>query len=635
MPSPDFMLTLLKMALPVLLAGTLLGALRRAALWARGRPQAVAWWAGLLAMPRRYLVDLHAVVAREPLSARMHVTVATGLIASALLFVIDLYAGGAAWLQWAGRAASGVMLLGVFMVAWRRAGARLPTATHRSRGEWIRLAASLACAAVGLTIWFWAARSPGPSTSAHALAVGLILLSCADLLLGLTWGSALRHAFAGALNLAWHPRASRFGREVPDVGLAPLDLSAQRLGVQHAQDLAWNRILNIDACVQCGRCEAACPAFSAGLPLNPKAFVHDIAQAAGLGGMMGRYQGRAHPPSRSARESAAAEPMIVASDTVWSCTTCRACVHECPMMIEHVDLMVDLRRHHALDSGQIPGQAPEVLENLRQTDTQGGDGTHARLGWAADLSLPVLSPEGETDVLLWIGEGGFNERHRQTLRALVALMRRAGVDFAVLGSDELDCGDTARRLGEEAIFQDLAARNTATLRRRRFARIVTADPHVYNSLRNDYPLLGARFPVLHHSELLAELVQQGRLPALRQIEQPLAYHDPCYLARYNGEVNAPRVVLDHVGGQRVEMPRSGARTRCCGGGGGAPLTDIPGERRMADQRMDDVRATPAGMLAVACPNCMTMLEGVSGPRPQVVDIAELLARCTLPQEQAS
>ena len=200
----------------------------------------------------------------------------------------------------------------------------------------------------------------------------------------------------------------------------------------------------------------------------------------------------------------------------------------------------------------------------------------------------------------------------------------------MLGEVEKDCGDLSRRLGDEATFQRLAAENIATLHRLGVTRIVTADPHVLHCLKSEYPALGGHYHVLHHSQLLAELVADKRLQPLRQIAGSVTFHDPCYLGRYNGEIAAPRDLIDRLGLERREMARSGLRSFCCGGGGGAPITDIPGRARIPDLRMDQARATGAERVAVACPNCMQMLEGVVQPRPDIVDIAELLVEAVEP-----
>jgi len=296
------------------------------------------------------------------------------------------------------------------------------------------------------------------------------------------------------------------------------------------------------------------------------------------------------------------------------------------MLIEHVDAIVDMRRSLNLTTGNVPGTAPEMLANLRETETQGGNARDARYNWAIDLDVPTAEPDKPVELLLLAGEGAFDMRYQRTLRALVKIFKAAKVDFAVLGERERDTGDTARRLGDEATFQMLAKQNIETLAALDFKRIVTSDPHVLNSLRNEYPAFGGNYVVVHHTALLAELAEQRKLP-LGKSQEPrtLTYHDPCYLGRYNGETEAPRAVLRKLGIEVREMQRSGLRGRCCGGGGGAPLTDIPGKQRIPDIRMADAREVGAEVVAVACPQCTAMLEGVAGARAEVLDIAELVA----------
>jgi dimethylglycine catabolism B len=228
-------------------------------------------------------------------------------------------------------------------------------------------------------------------------------------------------------------------------------------------------------------------------------------------------------------------------------------------------------------------------------------------------------------VLLVAGEGAFDMRYQRTLRSLVKLLKAAKIDFAVMGELENDTGDTARRLGDEATFQALAKRNIATFDGLNFKRIVTADPHVLHSLKNEYPAMGGHYEVIHHTTFLSELVASGQLKLGKSEEtRKLTYHDPCYLARYNNETDAPRALLRQIGIQVNEMERNSLRGRCCGGGGGAPFTDIAGKQRIPDIRIADARTIGAELVAVACPQCTAMLEGVV-ERPEVLDIAELLA----------
>jgi Fe-S oxidoreductase len=442
----------------------------------------------------------------------------------------------------------------------------------------------------------------------------LILTGSLELAWAPAAGGPMKHATAGLLHLAFHPRPERFtggGRSalrLLDLKPAPDARGRVRLGVQRPADFRWNQLLSFDACVECGKCEAACPAFAAGQPLNPKKLIQDL-----VVGMVGG-------------SDTAVLPDLIRSDTLWACTTCRACVEECPMLIEHVDAVIDLRRFQTLERGELPQTAAQGLQNLRLTATQGGFPAQARYDWAVDLGVRVLQPGETTEYLLICGEGAYDARYQRTLHALMQLLQRAQVDFAILGAHEGDCGDLARRLGDEATFQTRARATIEVLRQFSFRHILTPDPHVLHCLRNEYPALGGRYDVVHHTALLAQLLRDGRLRPVAGTAPPaVTYHDPCYLGRYNGEFQAPRALLRQLGIGLREMQRSQTRARCCGGGGGAPLTDVPGRRRIPDMRMDDARETGATVVAVACPGCTAMLEGVIGPRPDVLDVAEILA----------
>ena len=599
------------------LAAALAGGLWRARRWRAGQPAAVDLLAGLAALPRRYLVDVHAAVLRDPqgprearaggsATARMHVLTAGGLaLATPLALLESLTTPHSPLLAMLLLAALSMMAAGVALLAWRRS----PRPARLSGGRFDILPWALSGFVVFFTRAACADLGVGPAARWTTMPdLGFALLgawACAEIFTGVSRGP-MRHALAGALHLVFHPRPARFDKASIDAALRPLALDAPQLGVKLAADFRWNQLLGFDACVQCGRCEAACPAHAAGLPLNPKTLIRDLAAARIDRALVGA--------------GAAVDP-----DTLWACTTCRACVVECPMMIEHVDAVVDLRRFQTLELGAAPGKSVQALQELRETDTVCGRSPSSRLDWAADLKLRELATGASCDVLLWLGEAAFDLRGQRTLRALVQLLRRAGVDFAVLGADELDCGDLARRLGDEATFADLARRNVATLASRRFNRILTVDPHVLHALRNEYPAFGARYEVWHHAAYLLELVRSGRLPVdARPQQRTLTFHDPCYLGRYNGDIESPRGLLQAIGITPVEMQRSGLRSSCCGWGGGAAFTDVPGKRRIPDVRIEHALEVGADTVAVACPNCAVMLEGVVAPRPAVLDLAELV-----------
>ena len=625
---------MLNTLLPILLFAALLlaviGAAKRFFMWRRGRAAEVDWLGGLLAMPKRYMVDLHHVVARDKYIANTHVATAGGFILAAVLAVL-VHGFGLhnRILGFALLGACVLMFVGALFVAKRR----LNPPSRLSKGPWMRLPKSLLMFSVSFFIVTLPVAGILPAAFggwvlALVLAIG-VAWGVSELFFGMTWGGPMKHAFAGALHLAWHRRAERFGGG-RSTGLKALDLTDPNapLGVEKPTDFTWNQLLGFDACVQCGKCEAACPAFAAGQPLNPKKLIQDM--VVGLaGGTDARFAGSPYPGKPVGEHAGGPhQPIVnglVDAETLWSCTTCRACVEECPMMIEHVDAIVDMRRHLTLEKGATPNKGAEVLDNLIATDNPGGFNPGGRLNWAADLNLTLLCEKHTTDVLFWVGDGAFDMRNQRTLRAFVKVLKAANVDFAVLGLEERDSGDVARRLGDEATFQSLARRNIATLEKYSFKRIVSCDPHSFHVLKNEYGALGGHYQVLHHSTFIAELIAAKKLNLGQHKGGSVTYHDPCYLGRYNGEYEAPREVLRALGIEVKEMQRSGFRSRCCGGGGGAPITDIPGKQRIPDMRMVDIKETGADLVAVGCPQCTAMLEGVVEPRPQIKDIAELVA----------
>ena len=608
-------------------ATLLFGLWRRSQLWRQGQPADFSW-INLLAIPKRYFVDLHHVVSREPYIARTHVATAGGAVAALILVAIN-YGLMLYWnaLNWAILIATAIMLVGVFFVWLRRRNAP----KRLSRGAWSRLPYSLAAFAIGLLILSLPVSILAGSVA--VLALILLIAGSAELALGIGLGGPMKHAIAGLLHLAFHPRQQRFNGEL-STALKPIALKVKEFGISKPSDFKWNQLLSFDACVQCGKCEAACPAFAAGQPLNPKKLIQDLVVGFShdekSSGSDAKFAGSPYPGMPIGEHSGSIHapivPSLMEAETLWSCTTCRACVQECPMLIEHVDAIVGLRRNLTLTKGELPGSAPQTLENLRQTATVGGFDRKTRYYWAVDLNVKTIAPNMPVDILLVAGEGAFDMRYQRTLRALVRLLKAAKVDFALMGEYERDTGDTARRLGDEATFQKLAKLNIETLNSLSFKCIVTADPHVLHSLKNEYAAFGGNYEVLHHSTLLAQLAASGQLKLGKSDEtRKLTYHDPCYLGRYNDETESPRALLKSIGIQVNEMERSGMRGRCCGGGGGAPLTDIPGKQRIPDIRIADARTIGAEVVAVGCPQCTAMLEGVVGNRPEILDIAQLLA----------
>ncbi|MCG6399973.1 (Fe-S)-binding protein [Vibrio fluvialis] len=614
--------------------------LRRVQLWRQGQKEPVALIAGLKAMPKRYLVDLHHVVARDKAMSHTHVATAGGFVLSVvLIFAVYVFKLAPQVLSWMLLGSLALMLVGAGFVFRRR----LNPPSRLSQGPWMRLPKSLIAFAASfflLTLLLSGLVPAGFGGAAlSVLLLAGIIWGMGELFFGMGWGGPMKHAFAGALHLAFHRRPERFGGG-RSTGLKVLDLDAEKLGVEKPSDFKWNQLLGFDACVQCGKCEAMCPAFAAGQPLNPKKLIQDM--VVGLAGRSDKhYAGSPYPGKEvGCATGGAYNPIVnglVQAETLWSCTTCRACVEECPMMIEHVDAIVDMRRFLTLEKGQTPEKGVEVLENLIYTDNPNGYAPQRRSHWAADQDLKLMSDVKRADVLFWVSDGAFDMRSQRILKAFVQILKAAGMDVAILGDEELDCGDVARRLGDDATFQRLAKRNLETLQKYDFNCIVTTDPHAFHVLKNEYPDLypaqeTPRYQVWHHTTFINQLAEKGLIELRPHQGGKVTYHDPCYLGRYNGEYDAPRSLLSQLGIELAEMERSGFRSRCCGGGGGAPITDIPGERRIADMRMDDIRETGAELVAVGCQQCTAMLEGVVEPRPQVKDIAEIVANALVVRE---
>lgn len=599
--------------------------------WLKGRAGRVAWLAGVIRVPRRYLVDVHHVVARRPKNARMHVLAAGGLLGGSCALVVGALVGP----EGVCRAVVVVLfVLGAWGALIDLARRRPRTPSQLSAGPflWFPLALLAWCVGNAVVAVFWGAGSFSP-----AVLAGVVIAAGGGVALLLAIGRGpMRHGLAGVAWLAGHTRPGRFARagvaRPLDTALWPLDVLHERLGVLTAQDFMGPELASFDACVQCGRCEDVCPAFAAGQRLNPKALIQGLSSA--MRAKPAPYCGSPAPHAPAMPGSGGMEVEIVGSvlapETLWACTTCRACVEECPMLIEHVDAVIALRRGQTLMKGAVPPGAGQVLRASRERAEPGGRALDARTDGIAALNVPVLAPGEETDILLWLGEGAYDVRYGRSLRALVTLMRKAGLRFATLGADEIDCGDLARRLGDEATFQALAKDVIETLGTRRFTKIVTADPHAFHVLKNEYPALGGTWTVEHHTTLLDALVRGGQLTLARRDGPAVAYHDPCYLGRYNGEIDAPRRLLDAACHTRVEMARHGMQSMCCGGGGGSPASDIDAVTRIPDLRMEQVRQSGAAIVAVACPGCTAMLEGVTGPRPEVKDVAELVLEAVVP-----
>jgi Fe-S oxidoreductase len=424
-----------------------------------------------------------------------------------------------------------------------------------------------------------------------------------------------------------------YGRTGPGGHLEPLrfddpDVPEEeiRFGAGTAADLTWKQVLDTFSCTECGRCQDVCPAFATGKALSPKLLIMGLRdQVFADGGSI--VSARANPESDAQPELKPLVPNAVSDDVVWDCVTCGACVQACPVSIEHVDHIVDLRRHLVMVDSSFPAEAEPMLRDVERASNPWGRAQSERADWAQALGVRVLEPgDPAPEYLYWVGcASSFDERARRTAESTAKLLQLAGVEFAILGPREACTGDPARRMGNEYVFQAFAEQNVETLNEAGVKKIIANCPHCFNTLGNEYPDFGGDYEVIHHSELLSRLVAEGKLSPKRDDGLSITYHDSCYLARHNDVLAPPRDLVAAVG-HPVEMERSGKQTFCCGAGGAHMWME---ERAGAinENRVREAAATGADTLAVACPYCTVMLDdGVqsTGDALRVVDVATLL-----------
>jgi Fe-S oxidoreductase len=441
------------------------------------------------------------------------------------------------------------------------------------------------------------------------------------------------HIATAAINV-WFGRTRARGRLEPlrfdDESIPEEEL---RFGAGVAADLTWKEMMDAFSCTECGRCQDACPAFATGKELSPKLLIM------GLRDQIFEQGGRL----LAGEERSALEPLVpaaVSDDVVWDCVTCGACVQACPVSIEHVDHIVDLRRHLVMVESRFPPEAEPMMRDVERASNPWGRAQSERADWASGLDVRVLAAgEAAPEYLYWVGcAASFDERARASARSTARLLAAAGVDFAILGPREGCSGDPARRMGNEYVFQAAAADNVETLEAAGVRKIVASCPHCFNTLANEYPDFGGSYEVIHHSELLAQLVREGRLAAATPAPVPaevpaVTYHDSCYLARHNDVLDAPRELIAAVG-RPLEMARSGRETFCCGAGGAHMWMEERGGA-INEARVGEAAATGADTLAVACPYCTVMLDdGVqsTGAQLRVADVSTLLAETLLGPE---
>jgi Fe-S oxidoreductase len=427
---------------------------------------------------------------------------------------------------------------------------------------------------------------------------------------------------------------------VPNVFLKPLDRpkamiktdiedeEAESFGVGKISEVTWKNVLDLYACTECGRCEEQCPADTTGKPLSPKRLVHDA-----------KTDLFDQKSTILANNAEAVKPLLrenspITDDVLWSCTTCRACEDICPVNIQHLDIILEARKYQVLMESSFPAEMQETFTNLENQSNPWGFGSDTRADWAKGLDVPLMTDNPEVDILYFVGcAGSFDDRGKKIAQAIARVLKKADVNFAILGEEEQCTGDVARRAGNEYLAQMMIAANVEIFNQYKPQKILTACPHCYNTIKNEFPQFGAKYEVLHHTEFLLDLFRQQKLRSNGTLIDRLTYHDSCYLGRWNGIVDVPRDLLAAVNNGRAlfEMQRTRTEGFCCGAGGARMFMEETLGKRINHERAEEVMATGATHVAAACPFCITMLsDGIkdNNGNVDVKDIAEIVDEAT-------
>jgi Fe-S oxidoreductase len=421
-------------------------------------------------------------------------------------------------------------------------------------------------------------------------------------------------------------------RNQPRTVLKPIDLeTAETFGVTTIDQLTWKQNLDLYSCVVCGNCQELCPANLSGKKLNPKKVIQDLKKhLLKVGPELVAAKAKGEPAPANPNVPLAENVILL--DEIWACTTCGACDEVCPVWVDHIDKIVDLRRNLVMEQSSLPETAEGALRSIEDRGHPWRGTTLSRTDWAEGLDIKVLADDSDIDILFWVGcTEALEERSTKVAQSVAKLLKAAGINFGILGAEESCCGEPARRLGNEYLFQMQAEKNIEILKNYGIKRIVTACPHGYNILKNEYPQFGGNYEVIHHTELIAQLIKEGKLKVKKNRNELVTYHDACYLGRYNDIYNQPRQIIKAVPGlDMVEMERNRRRAFCCGGGGGHMWLEEQEGNRINEMRTEQALETGVQTVITACPLCLQMFEdGIKAKAAEeqlkVMDIAELLA----------
>jgi Fe-S oxidoreductase len=436
-----------------------------------------------------------------------------------------------------------------------------------------------------------------------------------------------------------------FVSERPKGALRPMNIDIEnmseddQLGAGKITDLTWKQLLDTMTCTECGRCQSQCPAWNTGKPLSPKLLVMDLRDQLFAAGptLLAAKRESDEAFQAAVAQLPALNPTVIEDEVIWDCTTCGACVQACPVNIEHIDHIIDMRRNLVMTESRFPREMQSALQNMETTGNPWGQAPQTRLEWTQGtskqepLDVPHIKDTPDAEVLFWVGcAGSFDDRNKKVVYDFAKLMQIAGVKFATLGGDENCNGDPARRMGAEYVYQMLAEQNIETLNEHKVKSIVTICPHCFNTLFNEYPQFGGKFEVIHHTEYLARLVKEGRLKPEGELAKKVTYHDPCYNARHNDVWKGAREVIEAIPGTEYqELHRHGHSTFCCGAGGGRMWMEERMGKKVNMERTDEALASASDTLAVGCPFCNIMLaDGITERHADdqmvVKDVAQLL-----------
>jgi Fe-S oxidoreductase len=473
------------------------------------------------------------------------------------------------------------------------------------------------------------------------------------------------HIFLAGLNVLFSRRPDGL-RALPEMrsngkvlDFEEADPDTDVFGRGKIEDFTWKGFLDMGTCTECGRCQSQCPAWATGKPLSPKMVIldlrdHALKKAPYL--LASTDEERDSLPGDVKKEAErplvgdAASGGVIDPDVIWSCTNCGACVHECPVDIEHIDHIADMRRYQVLIESAFPIEAAGMLKNLENKGDPWGMGGARRAEWISELDFEVTVADGkipdDVEYLFWVGcAGALEDRARKTTKAIATLLHTAGVKFAVLGPAETCTGDPARRIGNEFVYSMLAQQNVETLNEAAPRTIIASCPHCFNTIANEYPQIGGNYQVIHHTQLLSRLVEQGKLTPVNRVDEKITYHDPCFLGRHNKVFSPPREIMERVPGvQAQEMHRCKERGFCCGAGGARMWMEERIGKRINIERIEEALGTNPDTISTACPYCLVMLgdaisakksSGEASESLEIVDVATLLARSVAPPVQSA